>query len=403
MPKKSKISIADLRGLTGIVTDATVNVTDLVEEMNKRIVHPPFLPSTPIQHLITGVSSIAYNSVRLTTKLIGGGLEKTLKLLNPLLGVDVPFEKKETTLAILNGVVGDYLIKNNNPLAIPMQLRYQGELISLDGEGINKAYPKISGKILLMVHGLCMNDLQWDHKGHNHGESLARELNLTPVYLHYNAGLHISTNGQSLNTLLEELIRTWPAPLEELVIIAHSMGGLVSRSAIHYGKREKKTWTKYLKKVVFLGSPHHGAPMERVGNFIDHLLEAIPYAKPFARLGKMRSAGITDLRFGNLIEEDRTGEDRFENHTDERMHIPLPEQVSCYTIAASIGKEDSDLKVRIVGDGLVQLGSALGQHKDPNKNLNFKKANTSIAYETNHMDLLNSREVYDKLKTWLLT
>ncbi len=400
--KKSYLNISNLHGLTNILTDATINVTDLVEDMNKKIVHSPFLISTPLQHFITGISGIVYNNVRFVTKLVGYGLEKTLTQLNPKFPIGIPFEKKETILAILNGVIGDYLDKNNNPLAIPMQLRHQNKTIPLNIDGINKVYSKINGRILLMVHGLCMNDMQWNHNNHNHGELLARELNLTPVYLHYNGGLHISTNGQNLNMILEELIKVWPIPVEELIIVAHSMGGLISRSAFHYGKKEKNTWTKYLKKIVFLGSPHHGAPLERVGNYVDLLFKTIHYVKPFARLAKMRSSGITDLRFGNLVEEDWKGIDRFEKYPDKRVHIALPENVNCYTIAATTGKKGDDLKAKIVGDGLVQLQSALGQHKDVNKKLHFKESNIYIVYENNHMDLLSNMKIYNKIKTWLL-
>jgi len=400
--KKSYLNISNLRGLTNILTDATLNVTDLVEDMNKKIVHSPLLISTPIQHLLTGISGVVYNNVRFVTKLVGSSLEKTLTQINLKFPIGIPFEKKETTLAILNGVIGDYLDENNNPLAIPMQLRYQNKVIPLNIDSINKVYPKINGKILLMVHGLCMNDIQWNHNNHNHGKLLAQELNLTPVYLHYNGGLHISTNGQNLNLILEKLIKAWPVPVEELVIVAHSMGGLISRSAFHYGKKEKYTWTKHLKKMVFLGSPHHGAPLERVGNYIDLLFKTIHYTKPFTRLTKMRSSGITDLRFGNLVEEDWKGIDRFEKRPDRRKHIALPENVNCYTIAATTAKKSNNLKAKIVGDGLVQLESALGQHKNVNKKLHFKKPNTYIVYENNHMDLLSNIKIYSKIKTWLL-
>ena len=120
-----------------------------------------------------------------------------------------------------------------------MQFRYRGEVIALNDDSIKKIYSKINGKILIMVHGLCMNDLQWNQNSHNHGKLLAQELGLTPMYLQYNGGLHISENGQHFNAVLEELLDAWPVAVEELTIVAHSMGGLVIRSAFHYGKKEK--------------------------------------------------------------------------------------------------------------------------------------------------------------------
>lgn len=399
--KKLPINTSDIQGTTRILTDATLSIVDLVEDVHKRIVHPSFLPTTPIQQIITGISSISFKSIKLGVKFLGGGLDKTLDYLTPISGQGDSSNEKEAAISILNGVVGDYLEKSKNPLSIPMHFRYRGRKVTLEAESIKKIDTKINGKILLMVHGLCMNDLKWSHKGHNHGEELAKALNMTPIYLNYNSGRHISTNGQNLNSLLEQLLSVWPIPVKELIILTHSMGGLVTRSAMHYGNKEKSTWTKWLKKVVFLGTPHYGAPLEQAGNYLDFLLEATPWTKPFVRLSKIRSAGITDLRYGNIIDEDWKGIDRFEKRSDERTTVSLPKNVACYSIAAIRGKESDNFSNRLIGDGLVPLKSALGEHKDPNKSLSFMTNNTAIFPESNHMDLLSKIAVFEKLKTWL--
>jgi pimeloyl-ACP methyl ester carboxylesterase len=403
MAKQTKINIEDIRGIAKIITDATINVTDLVEEVHIQVIHPPLLKSTPVQRLITDVSGFVYDLVRFCTKLIGGGLEKSLGTLNPKLNIGISMGEKETVLAILNGVVGDYLQENKNPLAISMALRQDGEAIDFDKNKIAESDKKVSGKILLMIHGLCMNDIQWTWKGHNHGEILAKLYDFTPVYLHYNTGLHISENGQKMNLILEELIENWSVPVEEIVILGHSMGGLLTRSAFYYGEQNKQTWMKYLTKIIFLGTPHHGSPLERIGNYVDRLLTALPYAKPFARLGKMRSSGVTDLRFGSLVDEDWQGRERFEKQTDERKVLPLPKNVDCYTIAATIGKLGDNLKERTVGDGLVQLKGALGKHDDKTKDLGFKAENSMVLYKANHMDLLSDKRVLEQVEKWILS
>ena len=53
---------------------------------------------------------------------------------------------------------------------------------------------------------------------------------------------------------------------KEFAIIGHSMGGLVARSACHHGLAAGPTWPKVLRKLVFLGTPHHGSPLERGGH-----------------------------------------------------------------------------------------------------------------------------------------
>ena len=403
MSKKTEISLSELQGAISLLTDATVGVTDLAEAMQLRIIKPSHLPYTPAQKAVAGVSKMVYGSVNKTAKFIGGGLGKTLGKFNPDRKIGLKVAEKEALVAALNGVVGDRMEREENPLTIPMQLKYKEQALALSKPAIQRAIPKASGGILLVVHGLCMNDLQWNRPEGNFGEVMAKELGMTPLFLHYNTGLHISENGHKLNALLEELAKAWPVPIEGINLLTHSMGGLIGRSACYHAEKEGNRWRDLLRKLVFLGTPHHGAPLEQIGNHIDHFLEAIPYTKPFARLGKMRSAGITDLRQALLLHEDWEGMDRFQNQPEGATHVPLPSGVECYAVAACIDKEEKAHKTKttLIGDGLVQLNSALGKGKSPDRQLNFKKSNTHTVYQTNHIELLGSQEVLLKLREWL--
>jgi pimeloyl-ACP methyl ester carboxylesterase len=400
MSKKIKPD-SDLQGLTHLIMDATVGVTDLVEEMHKQVVHPPFLPSTSIQKLITKIAGFTFSNIRWSTKMIGNSVSKILKHITPAIGNIKSSDKKEVLLSVLNGVIGDHLEEKENPLKIDMQFRYQSKAIQIDSESLKETYPKINGKILLMIHGSCMSDIQWNRKNHNHGEILSEKLDKTPIYLNYNSGKHISTNGKELNKNLQKLIENWPVPVEEIVIIAHSMGGLLTRSVLYYAGQNENNWTKHLKKVAFLGTPHHGSHVERMGNYLDLILESVPYLKPFARLGKIRSAGVTDLRYGNLIDEDWQHIGRFERKGDQRKHIQLPNKIEFFAVAAVIGKKITG-STRIFGDNLVDVKSALGKHKKTEKSLHFKEDTILIVYENNHLDLLSNSEILEKLKIWLV-
>jgi len=399
MQNKQNVS-ADLQGLNRLVTNATIGITDLVEELHRQIVDAPFLPSTPIQKLITNIAGITYNNIRWSTRLIGRSIDKLLGEFT-VLGEIERTDKSEAIRSILNGVIGDFMEEKDNPLKITMQFRHQGKSISLNKKDLEKVYPNINGRILLMVHGSCMNDIQWTRNKHNHGTELAKELDKTPIFLHYNSGRHISTNGQNFNKLLEKLVHNWPLPVEELIIMGHSMGGLVTRSALHYGMEQQKFWTKHVKKIIFLGTPHHGASLERAGNYLEALLRAVPYSKPFAQLGKIRSAGITDLRYGNLVDEDWRDNNRFKLQSDTRNHIPLNKNIEYYCIAGNIRKTTDSVISKLVGDYLVDIKSALGQHKNHDRNLNFKQQNTWIADRCTHIDLLSDDGIYNKIKEWL--
>jgi hypothetical protein len=309
--------------------------------------------------------------------------------------------EREAMLAALNGVIGDYLAATDNPLAISMRLRLKGRPLTLEMPALAAAIPHPGRKLLVLVHGLCMSDRQWTRKGHNHGTALARDLGYTVIHLHYNGGLHISTNGRAFAGLIEDLLKQWPAPLDEFAILAHSLGGLVSRSAYHYGTAAGHRWPRRLGRLIFLGTPHHGAPLERVGNWVDATLELSPYASPLARLGKIRSAGITDLRYGNLLDEDWEGRDRFEPSGDQRRPVPLPTRVRCYAIAATTGRECAGPGDGLPGDGMVPMDSALGRHHEPRLSLSFAKTRQWIGYGMNHWDLLNKPAVYEQIARWL--
>jgi pimeloyl-ACP methyl ester carboxylesterase len=403
MTKKVHIRHADVRGFSRLAIDATLGLTRLVETMHHNIARTPGPLGKYTQEPTQGITGLVYRTIQGTTRLVGSGIDALLGQLTPLLAQEPAASsiKREAVLAALNGVLGDHLAASANPLAIPMALRRDGHPLVLDKQDLVASLPDAKGKILLLVHGLCMNDLQWRRNGHDHGEALAQEAGFTPLYLHYNSGEHVSNNGHAFADLLETLLQAWPVPVEQLVIVGHSMGGLVTRSACHYGRLAKHAWLRHLQQMVFLGTPHHGAPLERGGNWVNIMLEASPYSAALARLAKIRSAGITDLRHGSILDEDWQHGDRFA-HTQAHKHaVSLPPEVRCYAVGVVIAKAPGDLSEPLLGDGLVPLRSALGQHTDKNRTLRFPATQRWVGYGMNHMDLLDSTAVYEQLRGWL--
>jgi pimeloyl-ACP methyl ester carboxylesterase len=400
MTKTTHLHPSDLRGFARLATQATAGLTDLVEAMHQTIAGPAGEGGTQTPGRTRGLTGLVYKSVRGVTRLVGGSLDAILAQLKPTLAGRASSPEREAVLAALNGVLGDYLVASDNPLAIPMSLRCNGRPLVLETQALAEAIPQAGGKLAVLAHGLCLNDLQWNRAGHDHGAVLARHLGYTPLYLHYNSGLHTSINGRTLAGLLEVLLKQWPQRVEELVIIAHSMGGLVTRSACHYGVVAGHDWPRQLCKLAFLGTPHHGTPLERGGNWVDVILSATPYAAPFARLGKIRSAGITDLRYGNVLDGHWKDRDRFARTRDNRRSVPLPDGVQSYAMAATTGKKPGDLRDRLLGDGLVPVSSALGRHKDSRRSLSFPKSRQWIGYGMTHMDLLGRPEVSDQILRW---
>lgn len=398
----------DLRGAARLAVAATRGVVGIVEEMHRVIGSGPGWLGRPLALPTELVTSMSYGAVSRVAAGVGVALDQSLAALAPLLGSSQQGQPRETAQAVLGGVLGDFLEQTGNPLAIEMSLRRGGRALPLEAEALRAQLPEAvregrggaGGKLLVLVHGLCMNDLLWRRRNHDHGEVLARELGATPVYLHYNSGLHISQNGERFAALLEQLVAAWPQPVEEIVLLGHSMGGLVARSACRAAEIAGHAWRRQLRTLVCLGSPHHGAPLERGGSWVDVLLGVFAPSRPLARLGQLRSAGITDLRYGNVLEEHWRGRDRFDFGTDERTPLPLPSDVRCYAIAARLARRPG---ARAIGDGLVPVDSALGRHEQAALTLAFPVEHQRLIERAGHLDLLDHPEVTAALRQWLVT
>jgi hypothetical protein len=398
---RAPLRAADLRGLSRLGVDATVGVTDLVEAMHHTIAARIGVARRSPAGRTSGITGVVYGSVRAVTRGVGRGLDALLGTLAPPAGDDAATPEREALVAALNGVWGDHLAATDNPLAIRMTFRMQGRALDLGGGGLAAQIAAPSPRLLVLVHGLCMSDLQWARKGHDHGLALAREFGFTPLYLHYNSGRHVSENGREFADLLERLVAQWPVPVRELAIVGHSMGGLVARSACQHAAEQRHAWLASLRKLVFLGTPHHGAPLERGGRLVDGALGLSPYVRPFARLGKGRSAGITDLRYGNLRDADWQGRDRHAQRRDDRLPTPLPRGVATYAVAATLADHPGPLHRAVIGDGLVPLASALGEHRDPALALDIPAARRHVVAACGHLDLLCRDEVVATLRDWL--
>jgi hypothetical protein len=387
-----------LHGSSLLAFDAVHATTEIVEAMHATIAALKS-PLGPGEQRTRGLTAKVYGAIRGVNRLLRHGTDYSLRRIQaatagPLVTAD-PLE--DAALAALNGVLGDHLARTGNPLALRMQLRRAGVPLALQRAALAEALPQADRRLLVQVHGLCMNDHQWRRNGHDHGERLEQAHGATAVQLHYNSGLHVSQNGRELAGLLETLCAEWPAPPADLVLLGHSMGGLVARSAVHYGREAGHRWCDQLSALVFLGTPHHGAPAERIGRQVHAAIELSPYSAPIGRIAALRSAGITDLRHGNLIDADWDDHDRFARE-DRRAAHALPAGIRCYAIAATKSPPDHP---KPAGDGLVPVASALGQHRDPARDLGFPADRQIVIHRANHWDLLHRTEVAEALCRWL--
>lgn len=393
--RRLPLRATDIQGTARLTVQAVMAVTDIVENMHRNIarISPPF--ETVLPGRTRGITGLVYRSIHEITGLVGSTLDLALEQLQPLLEKvtdEAGNPTRDALVAVLNGVLGDHLADTENPLATTMTLRRNAQPLPADDAG---------GRVLLLIHGLCMTDAQWRRQHHDHGAALAQALGYQPVYLHYNSGLHVSINGRQLAQQLEDWYQAAASPITDLAILGYSMGGLLARSACHYAAQAGHQWPQALRQMLFLGTPHFGAPMERGGNWLQLTASRSPYTAPLAGLARLRSAGITDLRHGSLLDEDWQGIDRFEREHQLPQLVPLPAGPRYAALAGTTGLRGGDLNDRLIGDGLVPVCSALGRHQDPVRALPINPERQWIGYGINHLDLLNRPEVYARLKELL--
>jgi pimeloyl-ACP methyl ester carboxylesterase len=201
--------------------------------------------------------------------------------------------------------------------------------------------------------------------------------------------------------LLQDFVAAYPCELEEIALVGHSMGGLVARSAAHYANALEASWVTKLTHVLCIGSPHFGAPLERAGNVLASVLRFFDTAgtRVPAALINARSAGIKDLRFGYVLDEDWAGKDPDAFLADGSHHAPFVDGVTYGYVAAHVHARREGTWPELLGDMLVQIPSASGEHRDPTRHLPFHLGH--LIPGVVHMALTTHPAVYEQLKRFL--
>jgi hypothetical protein len=300
----------------------------------------------------------------------------------------------------LNGVVGDTLERRHNRLSLRTTLRAGGQEVALTPEDLRGAFPHASSRLAVFIHGLGQTDEAWMRRADRHipyGYRLQAELGYTPLYVRYNTGRHISDNARELALLLDRVTSGWPTDVHEIALVGHAMGGLVARGACHYGAG--RDWTRRVRHVVTLGTPHTGTPLERLADAAGSVLERLPETRAVAKALSLRSAGMKDLRYGYIVEEDWRDHELASGRRAAR-EIPFAATADHYFVSAALAREAHGPIGRVVGDLLVPPPSAWG-HRRANEQLRFPVEHYAHLGGTDHFALLNHPAIYAQIRHWL--
>jgi pimeloyl-ACP methyl ester carboxylesterase len=382
---------AGLGGLTTLVQRTHDDIRAEVYQRLRTVLGPVV---TPIGVAHRGIDAAAYGAVRVGVR---AGTYAATTAAATARGDGHPMGDTPSTalaLSFVQGLFGDRFA--DEPVAFRMSLRANGIDVAATAQALREAYPAPSDRVVVMLHGLMETDESWCYRGEtwhgdpkaNLGAVLQQHLGLTPVLVRYNTGIRISHNGIQLAGLLQELVEQWPVPVTELVLIGHSMGGLVSLSALH--QHPQARWARLVTSTVTLASPHRGSMVERGAGALAHGLQSVAHVRWLTDIIRARSGGIRDLAHGNLFEQDwldRPADTR-DNH---REVLHLPPGIHHYRVVAAMGWGRIG---RFVGDGLVSVGSAMADPSAADEQI-------CLVRPAHHFDVLNHPKVHEQVLAWL--
>ena len=342
-------------------------------------------------------------------------------------------------LPVLNGALGDQLATRYDPRAIQMSFRRGGHDVAVADLRLTEPHQKT----VVFMHGLMGDELIWQtgfndaSNSRRFGPRLAEELHLRSLYVRFNSGLHLSENGRELSRLLTDLVNTYPDAIGELVLVGHSMGGLIIRSAGHYGQLRVKSeelrvvpeefagqqaqpqpltlhsqfliqqapWLSHLRSIFLIGTPNDGSWLEQNSHLTARLLHRINLfpTRFLSKALNQRSNGIKDLRYSILVDEDWQDAHADDLTPPRTPVLPLPGVRYHILMGAWLHTSRPSALREYFGDGLVGQGSARGHATfgDEAALPAGASVRTTVFGQQHHGGLLTHPEVFQYLKQWV--
>lgn len=391
------VSGVALAHLTRVVGGAHTAVSSTARAAVTTLVGPVARPVFAVSDAVAGgVYAVTGLGVRAGAALAGAIAADRLRA-NDDHGLSVhDAAKAPTVLAVGHALWGEGFDRVPT-LAPAMHVRRGGRAVPLTTAGVRAAYGPVTGQVAVFVHGWGETDQWWRYaatKREPYADRLAADLGLTPVLVRYNTGLRVSANGRALGAMLAELVAHWPVAVDRIVLIGHSMGGLVIHSALAQADHD---WASLVTDTVTLGTPHHGAPLARGVQRTDAALSAIDRGRWAADLLGTRSGGLRDLEHGNVVPADWRGHPS--DGLDRRTHPVARADVRHHAVVAvapgfagSVGAS--------VGDLMVTVASAAHAESD-SVTSRFAPDGIAIVRGVTHLGLVNDERVYAALTRWL--
>lgn len=393
----------DWSGLGHLVTLTVQRLTDPVEGMHRAISDRWFRLGGPeierAGRVYQNVTAGIYGSVRGAGSALGSALSVGAAIVQTRRPVPFLWDSRpgRRIQAIANGLWGDQLVGMASPLSIEMAFRDDaGNPIRLD-PATALPFDRPTRRLVVLIHGLAETETIWRMRPDGGSEAsdidtvLAAD-GFTPLRLRYNTGKSVTENGQLLAELLDRLPASWPVPIEEIALVGNSMGGLVARSAIQAGLNDRHEWPAGVRRLVTVGSPHLGSPLEKLAAAASWVLRLVPETRPLSDFLESRSEGIKNLRSG-AINEDEERAKRSSNYVVSSQ----PDGVAHHFIAGVFTVDPKHPAGAMFGDLIVRARSATGQGRS--RSVDAKEA--VVLGGSRHFDLVRDPDVIAQIRQWL--
>jgi hypothetical protein len=408
----------EVRGAAGVASEAVDIVSRPIEGTHRAISDTVFATlrkvglgpaSRPVQQIHDGLAGGVYTAVRGIGHAAGTGVGLAAELYRTASGRTewTPITSRPAGAVLtgaVNGLVGDHMVALRNDLAVPMTL--YTSTVDADGEPRHAELPLLPrsgsaplrdpasaqairdvvadhperdlGHVVLFVHGLGETEHAWrladeDSAGEGYAERIASSVGAVPLLLRYNTGMRLAHNGAALSVLLAELTERWPVPIRRLDLVGHSMGGLMLRHTCHAAVVTGEPWVRSVRRMVYLGSPHRGAPLAHQVDRLAGRLARYAQSRTWGEFLDRRSAGIRDLVAG-IADTD----------------VPLLAHSTHHGVAACVTANEHHPLANILGDLLVPVDSARGALTD-----------VETLPSSHHFHLLNDPRIHTHLLRWL--
>jgi pimeloyl-ACP methyl ester carboxylesterase len=308
-------------------------------------------------------------------------------------------------VSAVNGIVGDHLHDSDNGLAIRMGFYADGRLVDLEHRTLALVQPAPTRRICVLVHGLGCNESYWlfhdpaeSETSTSYGQLLQADLGYTPFFVRYNSGRSINANGRALADLIGKLVEQYPVPLDEIVLIGHSMGGLVMRSACHVAVQDQAAWVLRVSRLFYLGTPHTGADLARMAHAASETLAAVPNSvtRLISQILNLRSQGLHDLSNGATLQSvDEAG---------ALLLQPVPWLATAghYIVSGTMTQDPNHPVSVLLGDGLVRpiASSAATSTAGIWETDSPPPVEVMVFPGIHHLALGHDRRVYEQIRSW---